>query len=91
MTVLNTEQITKHLNKLHGWSFNENAIEKEWSFNDFKEALQFINKIGEIAEKHDHHPELFNVYSTVKLRFNTHSEGGVTDKDINIAKEINAI
>lgn len=74
-----------------GWALKDNAIEKEWIFIDFKEALEFINKIGEIAEKHNHHPELYNVYSKVTLRFNTHDEGGITLKDINIATNINSI
>lgn len=91
MTVLNSEQIDTQLQELSGWTFKNNAIEKEWTFKDFKESLLFINKIGDIAEKHNHHPELFNVYSKVILRFNTHDEGGVTEKDIHIAKEINSI
>jgi 4a-hydroxytetrahydrobiopterin dehydratase len=91
MAVLNSEQIHTQLKELQGWTFKNNAIEKEWTFKDFKEALHFINKIGEIAEKHNHHPELFNVYSRVTLRFNTHDEGGVTEKDIHIAIEINSL
>lgn len=91
MALLSNNEISTHLSKLPGWQLNDNAIEKEWNFKDFNEALQFINNVGEIAENRDHHPELFNVYSKVKLRFNTHTEGGITQKDINIAKEINAI
>ena len=91
MAVLTSQQIHAHLQELSGWTFRNNAIEKEWTFKDFKEALLFINKIGDIAEKHNHHPELFNVYSKVILRFNTHDEGGVTEKDIRIASEINSI
>ena len=91
MALLNIDEINTQLTNLSGWSLNGVAIEKQWVFKDFKEALLFINKIGDIAEKHNHHPELFNVYSKVKLRFNTHDEGGITKKDINIATEINSI
>jgi 4a-hydroxytetrahydrobiopterin dehydratase len=91
MTLLNMDEINKHLTKLPGWSLKKNAIEREWVFKDFKEALRFINKIGQIAENHNHHPEIYNVYSKVKLRFNTHDEGGITLKDIKIATEINAL
>ena len=91
MALLNINEINKHLTKLPGWSLKENAIEKEWVFEDFKEALHFINKICLISEDHNHHPELYNVYSKVRLRFNTHDEGGITKKDINIATEINSI
>jgi 4a-hydroxytetrahydrobiopterin dehydratase len=91
MALLNIDAINNHLTKLSGWSLKNDAIEKEWIFKDFNEALQFINKMGEIAEKHNHHPELHNVYSKVKLRFNTHDEEGITLKDINIANEINSL
>ena len=91
MALLNINEINIHLTKLSGWALKDNAIEKEWIFIDFKESLEFINKIGEIAEKHNHHPELYNVYSKVTLRFNTHDEGGITLKDINIAADINSI
>jgi len=91
MALLNIDEINIHLTKLSGWVLKDNAIEKEWVFKDFKEALIFINKIGEIAEDHNHHPELYNVYSKIKLRFNTHDEGGITLNDINIATEINTL
>lgn len=91
MALLNINEINIHLTKLSGWVLKDNAIEKEWVFNDFKEALDFINKIGSIAEERNHHPEMFNVYSKVKLRFNTHDEGGITLNDINIATEINTL
>ena len=91
MALLNINEINIHLTNLPGWALKDNAIEKEWIFIDFKESLEFINKIGEIAEKHNHHPELYNVYSKVTLRFNTHDEGGITLKDINIATNINSI
>lgn len=91
MTLLNLDEIKIHLSEFHGWNFIDNAIEKEWIFTDFKEALQFINKIGAIAEKHNHHPELYNVYSKVRLRFNTHDKGGITETDFKIAREIDSI
>ena len=91
MALLNIDEINTNLTKLPGWILKDNAIEKEWVFNDFKEALEFINKIGSIAEEHNHHPELYNVYSKVKLRFSTHDEGGITLNDINIATKINTL
>ena len=91
MALLNINEINTHLTNLSGWALKDNAIEKEWIFIDFKEALEFIIKVGEITEKHNHHPELYNVYSKVTLRFNTHDEGGITLKDISIATDINSI
>ncbi|MBD3225228.1 MAG: 4a-hydroxytetrahydrobiopterin dehydratase, partial [Caldithrix sp.] len=58
---------------------------------DFIAAVGFINKMAILAEKHEHHPELFNVYNTVTLSFSTHSAGGLTDKDFNIAADIDKL
>jgi 4a-hydroxytetrahydrobiopterin dehydratase len=76
------------LSSLQGWKFSNNGMEKEFSFKDFKMALAFINKVGEMAEQKNHHPEIFNVYNKVKLRLSTHDAGGVTDKDFELAKMI---
>jgi 4a-hydroxytetrahydrobiopterin dehydratase len=76
---------------MDGWYLDEDAIRKDWTFDDFKDALAFINKIGDLAEKHNHHPELSNVYNKVSLRFNTHSADGITAKDFSIARDIDGI
>ena len=86
MKVLTEKEIIKHLEFLDDWEFDKNAIKREWIFKDFIEAMDFINMIAVMAENHNHHPEIFNVYNRVSLRFNTHDAGGVTEKDINIAK-----
>jgi 4a-hydroxytetrahydrobiopterin dehydratase len=91
MKVLTEKEIIKHLEFLDDWEFDKNAIKREWIFKDFIEAMDFINMIAVMAENHNHHPEIFNVYNRVSLRFNTHDAGGVTEKDINIAKEINKL
>ena len=79
------------LEKLTGWKFENSGIEKKFIFKDFKESLQFINKIGVLAEEQNHHPELFNVYNKVNIRLSTHDANGVTDKDFNLAKAIDLI
>lgn len=91
MKVLTEKEIIKHLEFLDDWEFDKNAIKREWIFKDFIEAMDFINMIAVMAENHNHHPEIFNVYNRVSLRFNTHDARGVTEKDINIAKEINKL
>ncbi|MGA9638019.1 4a-hydroxytetrahydrobiopterin dehydratase [Flavobacterium sp.] len=70
------------------WEFNSNGIEKKFMFKNFNQALGFIVQIGILAEKVNHHPELFNVYNKVNIRLFTHDANGVTDKDFNMAKEI---
>lgn len=84
--------IDKELNSLNGWEFMDDKLKKEFSFDDFSEALGFIVRIGLEAEKHGHHPELFNVYNTVKISLSTHDAGDkVTQKDINLAKAIDGL
>jgi 4a-hydroxytetrahydrobiopterin dehydratase len=90
MTTMNESIINKQLELLTNWSFVDNAIEKNYSFKNFVEALIFINKVGAIAEKMNHHPELFNVYNKVKLRLTTHDANGVTQKDFDLAAAVDA-
>lgn len=91
MSKLDRASIDSKLESLRNWYLDTDAIRKDWKFKDFSEALAFINRVGELAEKHDHHPELFNVYNQVTLRFNTHSAGGITEKDFKIAEEIDSL
>ena len=73
------------------WNFIENAIEKKFQFKDFVTSLGFIVQVGLLAEKKNHHPELYNVYNKVTIRLSTHDAGGVTNKDFELAKAIDEI
>ncbi|MBR9700484.1 4a-hydroxytetrahydrobiopterin dehydratase, partial [Candidatus Woesearchaeota archaeon] len=63
-------------------------MEKEFSFPDFKTALDFVNKVGELAEEEDHHPDIFLSWGKVHIQLTTHSENGLTGKDVHLAKRI---
>ena len=78
---------------LPGWSelMERDAIFRKFVFRDFNEAFGFMTRIALIAEKRDHHPEWFNVYKTVEVTLATHDAGGLTDKDIALAKEMNRL
>jgi 4a-hydroxytetrahydrobiopterin dehydratase len=76
------------LQDLKDWSFNNNGIEKKFVFKNFNQALGFIVQVGVLAEKQNHHPELFNVYNKVDIRLSTHDANGLTDKDFDLAKDI---
>ncbi len=88
MTKLSDDAIKQKLEKLNGWSRDGDAITKEWKFADFNEAFGFIGRVALLAEKHNHHPELFNVYNQVKLSFSSHDAGGLTDADFKIAGDV---
>ena len=91
MKTYSEESIQTELKVLKDWKFINNGIEKNFKFLDFTQAVGFIVQVGFIAEKHNHHPELFNVYNKVTIRLTTHDAGGITDKDVDLAKEIEKI
>ncbi len=88
---LDRESIMDQIKDLNGWALDTDAITKEWTFADFKAAMAFIFRVALIAESRDHHPELFNVYNRVRLTFTTHDAGGLSQKDFDIAVEIDAL
>ena len=86
--LLSSNEITKALSNLSDWNVYDGQIKSEFAFSNFVEALSFIVKIGVLAEKADHHPEIWNVYNRVSITLSTHDVGGITDKDIMLASEI---
>jgi len=88
MPQLTLEEIASSLGHLAGWSYDTNTLTKEWVFQDFREAMAFINTVAEMAEAANHHPDIANTYNRVRLRLSTHSEGGVTEKDVALARKI---
>lgn len=89
---LSESDINQALSSLEGWEFDDDKISKEFSFKDFSESLGFIVRVGLEAEKQVHHPELFNVYNTVKISLSTHDAGDkVTQKDVDLAKAIESV
>lgn len=73
------------------WQEENNSLVREFGFKDFRAALDFVNKVGELAEKANHHPDIELGWGRVKVKLTTHSEGKVTDKDRNLAEEIDTI
>ncbi|MCJ7553688.1 MAG: 4a-hydroxytetrahydrobiopterin dehydratase [Ignavibacteriaceae bacterium] len=89
MSLLNKDAIENKLKDLKSWTYSNNQIEKEFSFKDFIEASSFVTSVGLEAEKADHHPDiLIHGWNKVKIFISTHSEGGVTEKDIQLAMKI---
>jgi 4a-hydroxytetrahydrobiopterin dehydratase len=83
------EEIVLKLKGIHGWVRDGDYIRKGWIFRDFIDAMTFINRVAFIAEKYGHHPEIFNAYNRVVLKFTTHESGGLTQLDFEMATEIN--
>jgi 4a-hydroxytetrahydrobiopterin dehydratase len=90
---LTAEARQSALQAISGWSEVKGgeAIGKTFVFRDFNEAFGFMARAALVAERRDHHPEWRNVYKTVEVVLSTHDAGGVTEKDIELAKAMNAI
>src|SRR6266852_812949 len=90
---LSAEARKAALQELSGWTevSGREAIARTFTFKDFNEAFGFMSRAALIAEKNDHHPEWRNVYKTVEVVLATHDAGGVTQRDIDLAKAMNAI
>jgi 4a-hydroxytetrahydrobiopterin dehydratase len=76
-----------------GWAIAEDgkALVRSFKFKDFSEAFGFLTRVALHAEKADHHPEFTNVWNRVDFRLTSHDAGGVTDRDIALARAINGI
>lgn len=73
------------MGELENWSEVGGALERTFSFGNFVEALAFVNRVGELAEAENHHPDIRIDYSKVTLRWWTHTAGGITDRDRELA------
>ncbi len=71
---------------LKEWKYDGKMISREYTFSDFREAFSFMTSVALVAEKNDHHPDWSNVYNKVKISLQTHSAGGITQNDIDLAK-----
>ncbi len=91
MARLGNDEIEAKLDELDGWSHEGDAIVKEFDHRDFKGSVDFVNRITPEAEEMNHHPDLEISWATVKVTLTTHSEGGLTAGDFELARKIDAL
>ncbi len=93
MASLEQAEIEQRLAGREGWRLSEErAIEREWTFSDFAAAIVFVNRVAELAEAANHHPDiLLHGWNKVRLTLSTHSQGGLTDADFALAGEIDRL
>ena len=86
--LLTNDALAEVLAELDGWFLVEDgtAIEAEFNFKGFNAAFGFMTRVALAAERQNHHPEWSNVYNRVTIRWTTHSEGGVTELDVKLAR-----
>jgi len=91
MALLTDDDVTRALDELPGWTRAGNAITKQFTFHTFPEAVAFVNDLVPGSEAADHHPDLTINYRRVTVQYSTHSEGGLTAKDVAGAKMVEQV
>ena len=91
MATLSDDDIRTALDALPGWEYEGGALRKQYELASYRDAIALINQIADDAEASDHHPDLDSRYDKVVVSLRTHSEGGVTAKDVEAASRIDAI
>ena len=91
MSALSKNEIQERLKTMPGWSYAGKAIHRKFTFRSFMPSIDFVNKIAAAAEEAGHHPDITINYSVVTISLSTHSEGGVTGKDFELAQKIAAL
>lgn len=86
---LKSEQVASYLNQVDGWEVvASKKIQKNFKFKNFKEAVSFVNKVAQVAEQEQHHPDIYLFYNRVKLELYTHAIGGLSENDFIMAAKI---
>lgn len=88
---LSAEETEGKLKGLDGWENENNALKKRFAFDNFAESLNFVNKVGEIAEQLDHHPDICFGWGFAEFSITTHDRGGLTEFDFALAEKIEKI
>ena len=91
MPRLSDEAIQAALGTLNGWAVVGGELEKRYSFATFPEGIAFVTRVAALAEEAGHHPDIDIRYTTVTLRLSTHSEGGITERDVELARRADGV
>lgn len=89
--VFKDDEIASALEKIDGWQAEDGKLVRRYKFANFAESLAFVNRVGEIAEAADHHPDITFGWGYAEIATTTHDRGGVTDVDISLAEQINSL
>lgn len=90
-TLIAQTEIKTLMKRIPEWDTNKKAIERTFEFDDFMEAVDFVNAVAEIADEEEHHPDIDIRWNKVRLSLSTHSEGGLTDLDFQVAEKIDTL
>jgi 4a-hydroxytetrahydrobiopterin dehydratase len=88
LALLTDRELDAALTALPGWSRKDRSLRATYTFADFAQAFAFMTRVAAAAELQDHHPDWRNVWSRVEVTLSTHDAGGITTRDITLAKSI---
>lgn len=89
--LLSREEVSRRLAALSGWQLKGTTIEKKFRFVSFREAIAFVNRVADLAELEDHHPDILIHYREVTLVLWTHVAGGLTERDFKLAADVERV
>jgi 4a-hydroxytetrahydrobiopterin dehydratase len=91
MPLLSEDEVEQRLGQLEGWSRQGDALTREFKLKDFVGSIDFVNRLVEPAEEMNHHPDLSISWNKVTVSLSTHSEGGITENDFELARKIDSL
>lgn len=91
MQAYTKEEVQQRLTFFPEWRLEQGALVREYEFEDFLDAWGFLSQVALLAERHNHHPEIWNVYSKVRLKWSTHEAGGITERDFTLVEEVDRV
>ena len=89
--ILTAAELKQELKRVPEWDQEKKAIERTFEFDDFTQAIDFVNAVAEISEEEEHHPDIDLRYNRVRLVLSTHSKGGLTMRDFDLAERIDTL
>jgi 4a-hydroxytetrahydrobiopterin dehydratase len=91
MPLLSDDDVQSRLGAVEGWSREGDALRRDFKFGDFKGSVDFVARIAPVANEMNHHPDLTISWDTVTVSLSTHSEGGITENDFELAGRIDSL
>ena len=89
--LLKADEAKARLKKIPEWELEKKHIERTFEFDDFADAIDFVNAVAEVADDEEHHPDIDIRYNKVRLVLSTHSKGGLTELDFGLAERIDTL
>ena len=89
--ILTANDLAESLTSLNGWTADGTVLRRRFAFPDFAASLAFVNAVGELAEAADHHPDITFGWGYAEFALTTHDRGGITDVDVALARQIDAL